>query len=313
MNEYSGMDVPITSALVTQLVAEQFPQWAGLRVQAVEPGGVDNRTFRLGEALLVRLPSGEGYAAQVEKEQRWLPMLATELPLPIPEPVAQGKPSLGYPFPWSVYRWIDGVSANQVDASVLDKESIAVALARFLKVMHQIDTPGAVFPEKSDSLKNIVGFPNPGAHNYFRGAHPSVYDDEAREHIKMLGVRVDERKALAVWEEAMATSWQGVPVWVHGDVAAGNVLVDEKGELAAVIDFGCMGVGDPACDLTIAWTFFEGVSRTLFQEVLALDADTWARARGWALWKACVELVALEDKDSLEGKVLLNVLNAVLA
>lgn len=290
------MRISITPELVAQLIAEQFPEWANLPVQAVEPGGVDNRTFRLGEALLVRLPSAEGYAAQVEKEQRWLPVFAPELPLPIPLPVAMGRPSLGYPFSWSVYRWIGGESVDWVDVADLDLESMALALARFLKALHAIDTAGG---------------PAPGAHNYFRGAHPSVYDAQARSSIEALSPVIDKVQAMRVWEEAIASSWQGAPVWVHGDIAAGNLLVDEKGALVSVIDFGCMGVGDPACDLTIAWTLFAGESRKVFRDELGVDADTWARARGWALWKAGLELVALEDRDSPAGERFLKVLRAL--
>ena len=133
----------VTCGLVSRLLAEQFPQWTDLPVRAVEPGGVDNWTFRLGEALLVRLPSAEGYAAQVDKEQQWLPELAPLLPLPIPVPVGMGRPSLGYPFYWSVYRWIEGVSADLVGEADLDLESMAVLLAGFLKALHQVDIPGA--------------------------------------------------------------------------------------------------------------------------------------------------------------------------
>lgn len=275
----------VTCGLVSRLLAEQFPQWTNLPVRAVEPGGVDNWTFRLGEALLVRLPSAEGYAAHVDKEQQWLPELAPLLPLPIPVPVGMGRPSLGYPFywsayRWSAYRWIEGGSADLVGEADLDLESMAVLLAGFLKALHQVDIPGASFLDRSKGLKKREGIPTPGAHNYFRGAHPSVYDAEARSSIEALSGIIDEDRALLVWEEAMATSWQGAPVWVHGDIAAGNLLVDEKGALVSVIDFGCMGVGDPACDLTIAWTLFEGKSRRVFKERLGLNTDTWARARG---------------------------------
>ena len=278
------MDTPITTALVRQLLVEQFPQYAQLPIRPIKPGGVDNRMFRLGDAFVVRLPSAAGYAAQVEKENTWLPRLAPQLPIAIPQPVVMGRPSLGYPLHWSVYEWIEGSSADRI---VLDDETLtflALQLADFLKALHRIDAQEG---------------PPPGVHNYHRGASVSVYDCEARQSIRMLGDVLNEDRALRVWERAIETRWKGAPVWVHGDVASGNLLVKD-GRLAAVIDFGCMGVGDPACDLIIAWTLFQGRSREVFQDALALDTATWARARGWALWKAGFELTSVARQ--IEGR-----------
>ncbi|MGL5009163.1 MAG: phosphotransferase, partial [Paracoccaceae bacterium] len=126
-----------------------------------------------------------------------------------------------------------------------------------------------------------------GAHNFYRGGDLRVYDAEAREAIAALAGRLDAGRAVAVWERALASAWQGAPVWVHGDVAAGNLLLRD-GELAAVIDFGGLAVGDPACDLVGAWTMFDGAARLAFREEVGVDAGTWDRARGWALWKAVI-------------------------
>ncbi|MGE5603408.1 MAG: aminoglycoside phosphotransferase family protein [Nitrososphaerales archaeon] len=273
----------INVSLVRQLIAEQFPQWADLPIVPVEPDGWDNRTFRLGQDLSVRLPSAAGYAAQVEKEHRWLPRLAPHLPLPIPVPLAMGLPAPHYPWPWSVYRWLDGETATL--ERIRDERRFAADLAQFLVALQQIDPAGG---------------PPPGAHNFFRGAPPAVYDGETRQAIATLDGEIDARTATAVWETALSTTWQGSPVWVHGDVAAGNLLAD-GGQLSAVIDFGSSAVGDPACDLTIAWTLLSHEGREAFRSALPLDSGAWARARGWAVWKALITFVKHRGTNPVEA------------
>jgi aminoglycoside phosphotransferase (APT) family kinase protein len=286
----------ITLSLVTDLVTEQFPQWAHLSIRPVELSGWDNRTFRLGEEMSIRLPSAKGYASQVQKEQKWLPILAPHLSFLIPEPIAQGNPSKNYPWNWSVYRWIEGESANTLFFDDLHLEKFALYLAQFLNELHKID---------------VEGGPAPGLHNYWRGDHLSVYDTETRSTIAKLQDTIDERSATSVWEKAISSKWNKNPVWVHGDFASGNVLVQDN-RLAAVIDFGCMGIGDPACDLAIAWTFLSNESRKVFKSHLCLDPDTWARARGWALWKAGFELAGLKDKTSSEAMKQRKIINEIL-
>src|SRR5438105_7105952 len=129
----------ITPALVSSLVAAQFPQWAGLPITRLEVDGNDNTTFRLGEEMSVRLPSAERYVAQVDKEQRWLPILAGHLPLPIPQPLARGAPGSGYPWPWSVYRWLGGSSASV--QTIGDEVELATTLADLLTALNRIDAP----------------------------------------------------------------------------------------------------------------------------------------------------------------------------
>lgn len=287
--------VSINAALVSRLVAAQFPHWADLPVQPVEPGGWDNRTFRLGEGMTVRLPSAEAYAAQVAKEQRWLPVLASRLPLPIPVPVAQGTPGAGYPWPWSVYRWLEGEDATVERISNLSE--FAVALAHFLTALQHIDAADG---------------PPPGPHNFFRGGPLEVYDAETRQALVALKGEVDTATAASVWTAALSAPWHGPPVWFHGDVAAGNLLV-ENGRLCAVIDLGCAGVGDPACDLAVAWTFLSGESRAAFRTALAVSPDTWARGRGWALWKALITLAEYLDTDSSKTVEARRVIGEVLA
>lgn len=263
----------ITPTLASRLVDAQFPAWAGLPVIPVELGGWDNVTFRLGGEMSVRLPSADAYVEQIEKEHRWLPFLAPQLPLPIPQPLALGAPGSDFPRPWSIYRWIEGRHATF--ERIADLSQFATELAGFLNDLYRIDPAGG---------------PPPGPHSFFRGGSIATYNDETREAIDALRGEFDTDAASDAWETALGAAWEGSPVWVHGDVAAGNLLVNDR-RLSAVIDFGCSAVGDPACDLTIAWTFLFGKSREAFRTRLAVDGATWSRGRGWALWKATKTLV----------------------
>jgi aminoglycoside phosphotransferase (APT) family kinase protein len=241
--------------------------------------------------LSVRLPAGDWYALQVAKEQRWLPRLAPQLPLPIPEPVAQGVPALGYPYRWSVYRWIDGIPA--IDA-IIDWSSIAPTLAKFLTALHRVD---------------YLGGPEPGPHNFFRGSPLSVCSDQTAAAIETLGAEIDRAAVERVWDIATSTHWTQAPAWFHGDVAPTNLLTC-KGQLTAVIDFGTSGVGDPACDTVIAWTHLDDSSRATFQRIIGLDNDTWARGRGWALWKALITLAdQLDSNDEVGASISRAILN----
>jgi aminoglycoside phosphotransferase (APT) family kinase protein len=279
-------------ALVERLIAAQFPHWSGLPVRPVDHGGWDNLTFHLGTEMTVRMPSAAGYVAQVAKEHRWLPILAPQLPLPIPVPLAQGAPGEGYPFPWSVYRWLDGEPAfRDRIASLTD---FALDLAAFLAALQKIDATGG---------------PAAGAHNFFRGGPLSTYDSDTRSAIAALGHRIPGDLATEIWEVALAAHWSGPPVWLHGDVAYGNLLV-RHGSLAAVIDLGGLGVGDPSCDLAIAWTLLSGTSRSAFRAALDVDASMWARGRGWALWKA---LIMHDDPDPTKAEAARSALAEVFA
>ncbi len=281
--------------LVTRLIAAQFPEWADLPVRPVDVSGWDNRTFRLGEDMSVRLPSAAGYVAAVEKEQRWLSHLAPHLPLPIPVPLGKGVPGQGYPWPWSVNRWLTGETAtlDRID----DLTRFAEDLSAFLIALE------AVHP---------TGGPIAGAHSFYRGASLAVYDDETRRAITTLGDRIDAAAATVVWDDALAATWNGPPVWFHGDVAFGNLLVQD-GRLAAVIDFGTSGVGDPACDVVIAWTLLSGESRAAFRAALPLDDATWTRGRGWAIWKALITLAEHDRTDPVKASEVRSVIAEVLA
>ncbi|NUT33139.1 MAG: aminoglycoside phosphotransferase family protein [Hamadaea sp.] len=269
--------LPIDTDLVRRLIRAQFPQWAHLPIRPVDHGGWDNRTFHLGDAMTVRLPSSAAYQWQVEKEHRWLPALAAHLPLPIPAPIGRGVPGEGYPLPWSVYGWIDGEQA--APERIRDLTEFAGDLAAFLVALAKADPADG---------------PGPGAHNFWRGGPLTTYDGETREALAALGDLVPA-VATEIWEAALAASWEGRPVWFHGDIAYGNLLVRD-GRLAAVIDFGTSGVGDPACDLAISWTMFSGESRQVFRDTLGVDPGTWARGRGWTLWKALIVYAEHRDK-----------------
>ena len=288
------MQAAIDATLVRRLVDTQFPQWAHLALRPVLPGGWDNRIFRLGEELLVRLPSAAVYALQVEKEQRWLPRLAPLLPLAIPTPAAMGAPGGEYPWQWSIYRWLDGeLAAIERIANAVE---FASRLAAFLLALQRIDTADG---------------PRPGLHNFHRGGSLLTYDAQTRQALALLQGRVDIATATAVWDAALTTSWRKPPVWIHGDVSPGNLLL-QRGRLVAVIDFGMLGVGDPSSDLSIAWTLLAGDSRKAFRAALGCDAPTWARGRGWALWKALIVAAGLVESNAVEAATPWRVIDEVL-
>ncbi|MFC7395650.1 aminoglycoside phosphotransferase family protein [Chelatococcus sp. GCM10030263] len=294
MSSEENLGVSINAELVRRLIAAQFPEWSNLPVTAIEPGGWDNRTFRLGDHMSVRLPSALAYVAQVEKEHEWLPSLALHLPLPIPVPLAKGAPAEGYPWPWSIYQWLNGDPVTTDHIS--DLTAFARSLARFLAALHSIDATGG---------------PPAGQHNFHRGGRLAVYDAETRSALLALAGRMDIAVAGDIWTAALSSEWHGPPLWVHGDMSSGNLLMKD-GDLCAVIDFGCAAVGDPACDLVIAWTLLSGESREAFRAALPLDKETWDRARGWALWKALIT-VADQNKSQQNNERSWQVIGELLA
>jgi aminoglycoside phosphotransferase (APT) family kinase protein len=266
-------EVDTSPSLVGRLLRAQLPQWAGLPLRPVPSAGTDNALYRLGDDLVVRLPRINWAVGQVDKEQQWLPRLAPLLPLAIPVPLAKGEPAEGYPWHWSVYRWLEG--ENVPAESVADLRRTAIDLALFISALQRIDAAGG---------------PPPGPYNAWRGEPLARRDIRTRQAIAALGSAVDARAVTAAWEAALAAPVSpGPPVWLHGDLQAGNLLF-VQGRLSAVIDFGCLGVGDPACDVMAAWLYLTASARADFRAVLQVDNATWARARGWAL---SVGLIAL--------------------
>lgn len=284
----------INEKLARRLIETQFPQWKNLEIRSVAIGGWDNRTFHLGEHMLMRMPSAAHYEAQVEKEQFWLPKLAPFLPVAIPTPLAMGKPAEGYPWKWSIYRWLEGTTVASTQE--LDLSNLAKELAQFLAALQRTDTTDG---------------PKAGPHSFYRGGSLTAYDTETRQAIMKLSKKIDVKTATNVWETALATTWNNPPVWVHGDISAGNLLT-QQGQLSAVIDFGQLAIGDPACDLAIAWTLFRDKSREIFKAALPLDAGTWARGRAWTLWKALIVAADLTNTNNVEAKKCRHIIDEVL-
>jgi aminoglycoside phosphotransferase (APT) family kinase protein len=275
----------INIELVQKLLKEQFPKWSAENVSPVEKQGWSNRTFRLGNNLLIRLPSANGYTSLIEKEQKWLPFLAKQLSLSIPKPIAQGEPSEIFPRPWSVYEWIEGetISENSPD----DLDIIAHDLAVFLNSLDLVNTEAA---------------PLAGKHNFYRGCSLKNYESDVFKALEILSNQIDTAEIHAIWEKATKHEWSKAPVWFHGDMSLGNILVKE-GKLAAIIDFGSSAVGDPACDLAIAWTLFSGNNRKIFKETRKVDVHTWNRGCGWALWKALIVWSGIDPNQTDRSKV----------
>lgn len=263
-------EVAIPESLVRALLREQFPQWADLRLERVASYGTDNVLFRLGDELYVRLPrlrtatTPRWAIEQIDKEAEWLPRLAPHLPVEIPEVVARGEPGAEYPWRWGVYRWLEGEPPRTGTVQ------IAHDLAAFIAALQRIDTTGAP----------------PGGH---RGGPLSVRDRDTRAALAQLEQEIDVSAAAAVWDAALhAPTWDRAPVWLHGDILEGNLLL--RGDrLGAVIDWGAACAGDPAFDYSIAWSLLAPV-RDEFRRASQIDDETWARARGLALSQAVIAL-----------------------
>lgn len=261
---------PLDERLVRRLVDGRFPRWAGLPVERFPSGGTVNAMYRLGDDMVVRLPLVRGGVSDVTAERHWLPRLAPLLPATVPEVLGHGEPAEGYPWPWSVYRWLPG---EIPEAGALTEP---VALAR--------DLAGFVAAMRTVSLTDA-----PAAH---RGGPLTTQDAATRAALEELrGLPeedVDCDALAAVWQDALrAPAWP--PVWLHADLMPGNLLV-EGGRLTAVIDFGCAGVGDPACDLFPAWNLLPAGAREVFRETLGVDDATWRRGRGRTLSQALIAL-----------------------
>ncbi len=256
----------IDAPLVRRLLASQLPHWASLPLKRLEPAGSDNVIYLLGDDLSVRLPRGDWAAGQAEKEFRWLPQLAPQLPLAIPVPVALGSPGEGYPWHWSVSRWLEGETATI--GGLADADKTAAELADFVRAL-----------QRMPSDETLV----PGPHNDFIGGPLARRDPGTRAAIEAVDGVFDSSALTAVWDAALAApQWSRPPVWIHGDLHPGNLLTID-GQLSAVLDFGGLGVGDPACDLLIAWTLLPASARETFRAALDVDEATWARGRGYAL------------------------------
>jgi aminoglycoside phosphotransferase (APT) family kinase protein len=262
-------EIATDPALVRRLLADQFPQWAELPIRPVGSHGTDHDIYRLGDQLATRLPRIGWATSQARTEAQWLPRFAPQLPLAVAMPVAMGRPGAGYPFDWSVCTWLPGDDAT---GPIDDLERAAVELAAFVRALRRIDPSGGPARPRG------------------RGGRLVERDVEVRRSIAELDGRVDPVAALDSWEQSLAAAaWDRDGVWVHGDLLPGNLIVVD-GHLSAVIDWGCLDVGDPAVDLLPAWNLFTAASRARFRSELEVDDATWLRGRGWALCQAVVAL-----------------------
>ncbi|NGN67309.1 aminoglycoside phosphotransferase family protein [Streptomyces sp. A7024] len=281
----------IDGALARRLVDTQFPRWAGLPLRRVRPGGSDHVIYRLGAELSVRLPRHDGAIGQARKELEWLPRLAPHLPLAVPVPVAVGEPDFGYPWAWAVSRWLEGGVAT-VEALGESVET-AVELAEFLVALQ------GFAPEWVGELggRTELGGGSLDGRTDLAGSSLAERNASTRAAIEKVSGDFDAGALRELWDAALgAPGWGRAPVWFHGDFHTGNLLTVD-GRLSAVIDFGGLGIGDPACDLTMAYTLMSGPSRAVFREALgdSVDEATWLRGRGWALTTGLSAYTAYAD------------------
>ena len=280
-------DVP----LVRRLLAVQFPEWAALPIERVASSGTDNALYRLGNEMVVRLPRIHWAVGGVDKDFRWLPVVAPLLPVAIPVPLAKGRPAEGYPWTWGIYPWLEG--QNPTSRRIADVDSITREVVRFVEALHRIDLAGG-----------------PPAR---RGAPLAVQDEEARAALVALRGMVDTDAATAAWEVALRTpAWSGPPVWIHGDLLPGNLLF-QGGRLTGVIDWGGLGVGDPACDMLVAWGLLPAEARNVFRAELDVDDATWARGRGWALSVGLIALPYYKNTNPVLAATARHLIREVLA
>jgi aminoglycoside phosphotransferase (APT) family kinase protein len=281
------IDVP----LIRSLLAGQFPQWADLPIERLSYWGTDNAMYRLGNDMVVRVPRIDWAVEGVEDAHEWLPRLAPLLPLAVPIPLGKGRPAEGYPWPWSVYRWLEG--ANPEIGRLADPERLAVDLAEFVNTLHRIE---------------LADGPPSG-----RGGLLAARDDQTRSALAELREMVDTETLTEVWATALeAPVWSHPPVWVHGDLMPGNLIL-QRDRLVGVIDFGGVGMGDPACDLIPAWNLLPAGARNVFRDALDVDDATWERGRGWALSMSVIALPYYKETNIPLADTARHVIREVLA
>jgi aminoglycoside phosphotransferase (APT) family kinase protein len=256
-------EIEIDAVLVKRLLSEQFPHLANRLIRLVRSTGTVNAIYRLDHDFCVRLPRLGIWAESIDNEWAWLPELAPYLSLNIPKPLARGKPTSWYPYPWAIYHWLEGTPYQ--DSLISDERQAAYDLANFILELRSIDIQGAPRGGRRPLLE---------------------LDAATRSAIESSRAVIDTEAVSAAWTRSLESPpWNGNPAWIHGDLLKSNLLVQE-GCLCAVIDFGGVGIGDPAADVVPAWSVFNKVGRETFRQALDVDDDTWSRARGYALHQA---------------------------
>ncbi|HFK1407413.1 aminoglycoside phosphotransferase family protein [Bacillus thuringiensis] len=252
-------ELKIEERLVRRLLVDQFPRWAELPLRKVEPVGTVNAVFRLGDEYSIRLARREGPTTPGGREFLWLPKIAPLVPLEIPVPIAQGRPNNEYPWFWEIHSWLKG---ETVPIEALDEMQAARDLAEFVLALQQVDPTGGPLG---------------------RGIPLAQRDKDFRYWLARFN---GDPAVSAVWESALsAPPWNGPPVWHHGDLDVRNWLVRDK-RISGVIDWGTMGIGDPACDVMVAWKLHSPEARDVFLDATLTDDATLARARGWVVSQA---------------------------
>lgn len=252
-------ELKIEERLVRRLLVDQFPRWAELPLRKVEPVGTVNAVFRLGDEYSIRLARREGPTTPGGREFLWLPKIAPLVPLEIPVPIAQGRPNNEYPWFWEIHSWLKG---ETVPIEALEEIQAARDLAEFVLALQQVDPTGGPLG---------------------RGIPLAQRDKDFRYWLARFN---GDPAVSAVWESALsAPPWNGPPVWHHGDLDVRNWLVRDK-RISGVIDWGTMGIGDPACDVMVAWKLHSPEARDVFLDATRTDDATLARARGWVVSQA---------------------------
>ncbi len=263
MSKMHAHELEIDLELAKELIREQFPEFSALAITQVDSIGTVNKIYKLGPDMYIRLPRLIG-GQDIVKEWTWLPRLKSRLPLRIPTPIALGQASRLYPEQWAIYDWIEG--SEYTDALIHDEENAAKDLAAFVNALHAIEVP----PDAP-----LAG--RPPLLDLNRITHEAIREAKDLDHVEQI---------IAIWNEScQAAVWDDRPVWIHADLLRSNLLLNE-GRLAAVLDFGSAGIGDPAFDLIPAWAVFNAVGREVFRSAVVADSDTWLRARGYALHQA---------------------------
>lgn len=291
MTKMHKNELDINERLVKTLLKDQYPLWANLPLKKIQSSGTDNTLFRLGSEYVVRLPRIHWAADSINKEYEWVPKLAHVLQTPLSVPVFKGKSTSFYPYSWIVAKWNEGDNPDFEKDS--EYEHLAKDLAHFLNELHSIQLANGPTSRRGVCLKEI--------------------NKETEQAIKQLAGEIDSHLTASVWRDlANIPSWSKEPVWIHGDFLPGNILIKHN-RLSAVIDFSDVGIGDPACDLIIAWSLFGSRSRRVFRENLEqVDNDTWERGQGWALSIALIMLAYYKNTNPVLAALARRMIKQVL-